>query len=128
MAVSEGSDLPLSWFAEGAGLKERIGGVFRRASRADRLLSFAKAASAAGPHEGLAIGGRRGRSGAVADAGAARPDAIGSRDGADIGRDYRIAHRGDPSGVLVLTATTPKNDPLSDNCSISAKRPRGCRP
>ena len=106
MAVSEGSGSSLPWFAEGAGLKERIGGVFRR-SEPRRYVALLR--------EGRIGGGARKKGWQLAeDAGDPAPWRMPARRGwtlsdqetaRDIGRDYRIAHRGDPSGVLVLDAT-----------------------
>ena len=75
---------------------------FGARSRADRLVSFSKASSAAPSARTVGNGGR---SGAMADAGAARPDDMGSKKARDICRDYVMEHLGDPSGVLVLDET-----------------------
>ncbi len=70
MSVSEWSGAALPWFEELAGLKERIGGLFRRAEPRRQVGLLL---------EGL-IGGAERKNG-WQDAGAARPDDMGSREG-----------------------------------------------
>ncbi len=93
MAGSKGSGSSLPWFGECAGLKERIGRVFRRAEprRAVVLL-------------------REGRIGVARKKG------------------WQLAdYAGDPAPWR-RPAVDPRFYPVNDNCRISAKRPRGCRP
>lgn len=83
MAVSEWSGASLPWFEKLAGLKERIGGLFRRKEPRRRIGLYL---------EGLIGGVERkndwqlaetcGRPGAMADASAAWADPMGSREGA----------------------------------------------
>lgn len=106
MAVSEWSGASLSWFEELAGLKERIGGLFRRAEPRRQVGLLL---------EGL-IGGAERKNGwqlaeYAGDPAPWRMQALLGRTlwdqekARDICRDYVIEHLGDPSGVLVLDET-----------------------
>jgi hypothetical protein len=79
MAVSDWSHVSLPWFEELTALEDRIGILFRRAEPRRQVGLFSDRRRRA--QEWLAIGGIRGRSCAMADAGASRPDDMGSREG-----------------------------------------------
>lgn len=109
MSVSEwsGASLPwLPWFEELAGLKERMGGLFRR-PEPRRQVGLLR--------EGLIGGAERKNGWQLAEyAGDPAPwrmpaplgRTIWDQEKArDICRDYVIEHLGDPSGVLVLDET-----------------------
>jgi len=106
MAVSEWSGAALPWFAELAGLKERIGGLFRRTEPRRQVGLYL---------EGL-IGGVERKNGwqlaeHAGDPAPWRMQALLGRtfwdeeQARDICRDYVIERLGDPSGVLILDET-----------------------
>src|ERR1700738_708046 len=106
MSVSEWSGASLPWFEELAGLKERGGGLFRRAEPRRQVGLLL---------EGL-IGGAERKNGwqlaeYAGDPAPWRMQALLGRTiwdqekARDICRDYVMEHLGDPSGVLVLDET-----------------------
>src|ERR1700720_2356430 len=106
MSVSEWSGASLPWFEELAGLKERVGGLFRRAEPRRQVGLLL---------EGL-IGGAERKNGwqlaeYAGDPAPWRMQALLGRTiwdqekARDICRDYVMEHLGDPSGVLVLDET-----------------------
>src|ERR1700722_16068159 len=106
MSVSEWSGASLPWFEELAGLKERVGGLFRRAEPRRQVGLLL---------EGL-IGGVERKNGwqlakYVGDPAPWRMQALLGRTqwdqekARDICRDYVVERLGDPSGVLVLDET-----------------------
>jgi SRSO17 transposase len=106
MSVSEWSGASLPWFEELAGLKERIGGLVRRAEPRRQVGLLL---------EGL-IGGAERKNGwqlaeYAGDPAPWRMQALLGRTiwdqekARDICRDYVMEHLGDPSGVLVLDET-----------------------
>ena len=106
MTVSDWSGASLPWFEELAALKERVGGLFRRAEPRRQVGLLL---------EGL-IGGAERKNGwqlaeYAGDPAPWRMQALLGRTiwdqekARDICRDYVIEHLGDPSGVLVLDET-----------------------
>jgi SRSO17 transposase len=106
MSVAEWSGTSLRWFEELAALKDRIGGLFRRAEPRRQVGLLL---------DGL-IGGTERKNGwqlaeYAGDPAPWRMQALLGRTiwdqekARDICRDYVVEHLGDPSGVLVLDAT-----------------------